>query len=373
MGRRAGSQTPPLEIRVAAVALVNSGVPVVRVSAVFHFDSSTVRSWVTRYRRTGMEGLRNVAPTGRRARVDDPTLRRLLREALAELSIGSRYRPTLRELTRRTSVSLGTRYDVDHLSRRLHRILVSKDWNMPVSEGFMSFRPKPGLMRGREVSTSQLRELDEAIRSKDLARVRVTAEQNPRVLATRNSNGLSPLMVAIYSSAEDVARYLASNQPPDIFDAAAMGDSNHVAWLLSQEPGLIKGFSPDGWTPLHLAAHFGQVEMASLLIAKGARVDAVAKNGIANQPLQAAIAGRHTELVRLLLAAGADVNHRSHGGFTAAHIAAENDDVDALELLRAAGADFEIKTAGGKTPRDVATEDAHESARRWFETARRTN
>ncbi len=223
-------------------------------------------------------------------------------------------------------------------------------------------------MTSREVSRGERRRLDDTIRAKDIGRVRALLEEDPRLLATRNSDGLSPLMVAIYSGANDLAIYLASKHSPDIFEATAMGDSDRVAWLLSQDPRLVHEFSPDGWTPLHLAAHFGRTQLASMLISKGARVDAVAKNGIANQPLQAAVAGHRPELVRLLLAAGADVEHQSHGGFTAGHIAAENDDVDVLKQLRAAGADLSVKTTGGKTPSEVAADGGHELARLWLET-----
>jgi uncharacterized protein len=222
-------------------------------------------------------------------------------------------------------------------------------------------------MTGREDSQGERRQLDDAIRSKDLTKVHTILEQNPRILATRNSDGLSPLLVAIYSGADDVAGFLAAKQPPSIFEATALGNSDRVAWLLSQKPRLVNEFSPDGWTPLHLAAHFGRTNVASMLISRGARVDAIARNGIANQPLQAAVAGRRPELVRLLIAAGADVDHQSHGGFTATHIAAENDDVDVLEQLKAAGANLRVRASGGKTPSDVAGEGGHEAARRWLE------
>lgn len=372
MGRKEGSRTATLEVRVAAVALLNSGVPVARIAAEFELNRSTVRRWGALYRRNGRDGLRTRPPTGRRVRVDDGSLHRLVRAAIRKPSVGRPYPIFLREMARTTSASMANPYDVDHLVRRLRRILRSEDRNLPVSQGLISLPPKRGPMTDREVPPRDRRQLVDAIRAKDVARVRTLLEAHPRLIATRDSDGLSPLMVAIYSGADEVALLLASKHPPDIFEATAMGDSDRVSWLLSQEPRLVNEFSSDGWTPLHLAAHFGRLDLASLLVSKGARVDAVARNGIANQPLQAAVAGRRPELVRRLIAAGANLEHRSHGGFTAAHIAAENDDVEVLEQLKAAGADLRVKTNGGKTPADVAADGRHELARRWLESGGRT-
>ena len=66
------------------------------------------------------------------------------------------------------------------------------------------------------------------------------------------------------------------------------------------------------------------------------------------------------------------MNHRSHGGFTATHIAVENDDIGVLEQLKAAGADLRIKTTGGKSPWDMAAEGGRETAKRWLEANGRT-
>jgi uncharacterized cupin superfamily protein len=60
-----------------------------------------------------------------------------------------------------------------------------------------------------------------------------------------------------------------------------------------------------GWTPLHLAAHYGQLEVVKLLVARGADVNAVARNGIANRPLGAAEAGSRSAVVAFLKEHGA--------------------------------------------------------------------
>ena len=51
-------------------------------------------------------------------------------------------------------------------------------------------------------------------------------------------------------------------------------------------------------------------------------------------PLHAAAAGKHTEIVKLLLDRGASANARQHGGWTPLHAAAQNGD---LEIGRSAG------------------------------------
>ena len=211
------------------------------------------------------------------------------------------------------------------------------------------------------------KELDQAIRAKDLNHVTALVEEHPRLLRSRNRDGLSPVMVAIYCGATDIAKELVRRSPTDIFEATSLGDLSRVERLLHQDPSLANASSPDGWTALHLAAHLGQPEVAKLLLTSGARVDAVSKNGIANQPLQAAIAGREPGMVRILIAAGADVNHRSHGGFTAAHLAAENGSIDILEQLQAAGADLRAGAEGGKRPIDLAREGHHDDVVRWLQ------
>jgi ankyrin repeat protein len=135
----------------------------------------------------------------------------------------------------------------------------------------------------------------------------------------------------------------------DITSAAAAGDNDEVAAILSMDNRLTRAVSKDGWTPLHLAAHFGHAAVVETLLANNADVRARSANEMHNQPLHAAAAGRQVEAARLLLDAGADPNATQAAGFVPLHSAAQNGDRALVELLLARGADANARTEDGRT------------------------
>ena len=76
-------------------------------------------------------------------------------------------------------------------------------------------------------------------------------------------------------------------------------------------------------------------------------------------PLKIAAQEGHTETVVALIAAGADVNASSEGGYTALHIAARNGHTESARALLDAGGDASMQTADGKTAADLAAENGH--------------
>ena len=113
---------------------------------------------------------------------------------------------------------------------------------------------------------------------------------------------------------------LAADPELDVFEAAALGTLDRVRASGSRTiPTARRRFSPDGFTALHFAAFFGKPEAARVLLEAGAVGRRLHRaTTFANQPLHAAAAGRHIEVCRVLLAAGADVNATQHGGLHAA-------------------------------------------------------
>lgn len=197
----------------------------------------------------------------------------------------------------------------------------------------------------------------------------VTAD--PSLASARGADGVSALLHARYRFHREVLDALLAADPDmDAFDAAALGHIDRLRHRLEEDPARVSAVSADGFTALHLAAFFGKVEAARILLEGGASASAYGANDFANQPLHAAAAGRHIEVCRLLLAAGADVNATQHGGYTPLHEAAGSGDVELAELFLSAGADPRAVTTDGRTPADVADGAGHpDLARRLREVA----
>jgi uncharacterized protein len=201
----------------------------------------------------------------------------------------------------------------------------------------------------------------DAIKRKDVAAVTRALDAEPGLVQARTVGGQTPAIVAIYWRASEIlAQLRARGAELDVFEAAAAGDAGRVRTLLAANPSLRDAHAPDGWTPLHLAGHFRQTAVIDVLLAHGADVNAVSRNADANAPLHAAAAGgADTTVMRQLVAAGARVNHRQSGGYTALHEVAAIGNADVARLLLDAGAEADARNTEGRTPGDLAREAGH--------------
>jgi len=204
-------------------------------------------------------------------------------------------------------------------------------------------------------------ELFDAIDAGDEARLAELLATEPGLAGERDDDGVSAALHARYRDNHDaVAQLLATDPELDIFDAAGLGRPDRLADILVADPALASAFASDGFTPLHLAAFFGGVEAARLLIANFAPPNVVSRNALQVMPLHSAAAGSHVGVARLLVAAGADVNAVQPHGYRPLHAAAQNGNRELTELLLAAGADPAARTDDGKTPADLAAAAGHE-------------
>ncbi len=201
--------------------------------------------------------------------------------------------------------------------------------------------------------------LFEAIAAGQVGRVKELLKEQPELARARDPQGNSAILVAAYAGSPEIAAALqAAGAQVNAFEAAALGRTDLVLALLEMNPGLLRAFGHDGWSLLHLAAFFGHRELAAALLDRGASPAAISRNAMSNQPLHSAVAGRRMELAKLLLKRGAEVNGRAQG-LTPLHLAAHAGHAPLAELLLAFGADTRVKDDAGVTPIQMAADQGH--------------
>lgn len=171
---------------------------------------------------------------------------------------------------------------------------------------------------------AEIERLIEAVNEGDVARVKAIVEAAPALASARLPGGESPIMAAVYRGHRDVvAALLDAGAEVDVFAAAATGRTEDLRRALTP-PGAARAWAYDGWSPLHLAAFFGRIDAARILLLAGADVHAVSRNSLTNTPLHAATAGKHSDVALLLLAHGAKADVADAGGYTPLQIATQN-------------------------------------------------
>ncbi|CAL1601332.1 unnamed protein product [Knipowitschia caucasica] len=123
--------------------------------------------------------------------------------------------------------------------------------------------------------------------------------------------------------------------------------SEHTAGHLSTEDYRF------GWTPLHWAAHYGQLECLMLLVQMGCEVNTVSSR-FDQTPTHTAAFGGHSHCVVWLTKAGADVNRQDLTGEAPIHKAARTGSLECIQVLLVAGAEPHVKNACGQTAADLA-------------------
>ena len=124
-----------------------------------------------------------------------------------------------------------------------------------------------------------------------------------------------------------------------VFDAARAGDVDALEAYLEADPELVHATDEDGETPLHSAAWRSRYAAATLLLERGADIEA--RNNWGRTPLL--IVARETgsaEMAALLIDAGAEVNLRDRGGESPLDLAAWRGFADLVDLLLDEGAEL---------------------------------
>ncbi len=148
-----------------------------------------------------------------------------------------------------------------------------------------------------------------------------------------------------------------------IHEATRVGDAEKVMSMLRPAKPDPKG--PNGLTPLHVASISGVMQVADLLLKKGANVDETCDGGLT--AIYFAIQNNNANLVGLLLQRGASLRHANDQGRTPLHwaCAVPSDRLEGqarsrmVQLLLSRGADRTALDEDGKTAFDLAVAAGH--------------
>ncbi|XP_056882694.1 ankyrin-2b isoform X21 [Takifugu flavidus] len=188
--------------------------------------------------------------------------------------------------------------------------------------------------------------------------------------STATEDGFTPLAIALQQGHNQVVSILLEHDTkgkvrlPALHIAARKDDTKSAALLLQndhnadvQSKMMVNRTTESGFTPLHIAAHYGNVNVATLLLNRGAAVDFTARNGIT--PLHVASKRGNTNMVGLLLDRGSQIDAKTRDGLTPLHCAARSGHDTSVELLLERGAPLLARTKNGLSPLHMAAQGDH--------------
>uniref|UniRef100_A0A8B9HNG8 Ankyrin 1, erythrocytic a n=1 Tax=Astyanax mexicanus TaxID=7994 RepID=A0A8B9HNG8_ASTMX len=185
----------------------------------------------------------------------------------------------------------------------------------------------------------------------------------------QSQKGFTPLYMAAQENHLEVVKFLLENGanqsiPTEVKPSAvSLANSYSFPLYLSTNASHItlknvcSFITATGFTPLHIAAHYENLNVAQLLLNRGANVNFTPKNGIT--PLHIASRRGNVIMVRLLLDRGATIDAKTKDELTPLHCAARNGHVRIIEILLDQGAPIQAKTKNGLSPIHMAAQGDH--------------
>jgi uncharacterized protein len=163
----------------------------------------------------------------------------------------------------------------------------------------------------------------ELIDADDLEGVRRLLAEDPSAAEARDDQGLSPIVHATYRGRTAIASAL---PPLDGWDRLLLGEPDGLpapdAW------------SPDGFTPLHIAAFADNAEAARRLLEQGADPNVIARSSFARvTPLGTCAFAGANGVARVLIEHGADPGIAEAEGGTPIDVARANANDKLVALL----------------------------------------
>lgn len=155
---------------------------------------------------------------------------------------------------------------------------------------------------------------------------------------TRGPNGENGLSMALFQESDSVVQVLMAWPKTDINALNGKGESPLMLASLKGQEDVAKRLlkkgadvNKTGWTPLHYAASAAKLALISLLIENHAYIDAESPNG--TTPLMMAALYGNGAAVDLLLQEGADPHLKNQQDMTALQFAQRGERPDAIKSL----------------------------------------
>ena len=146
--------------------------------------------------------------------------------------------------------------------------------------------------------------------------------------------------------------------PRRLHEMVAEGDTGTVHRML--QAGADPNTVQHGRTPLHGAAQYGEPRMVALLLRQGAAASTQTEDELGYTPLHLAALGGRVEVGEVLLRHRAEVDPRSHGGETPLSLAAMAGEPLMVEWLLGRGAEIERARPKGESLLTAVTDAGHE-------------
>jgi ankyrin repeat protein len=192
-------------------------------------------------------------------------------------------------------------------------------------------------------------DIKKAIKKDKLKDVKKLVEADPAIVNITNSDGETPLFVAVHEEHPEIVTYLIENG----------ADVNHKS-------------TKDGWTVLHIACFLKNAEIVNILLDNNVDINVTSNTGAT--PLYLVCKhGSHNEMsidiiYDLILAAeelgvlAEYINKKEEHGYFPLYVACKNGDNDIVELLLEKGANLEEKNEQRQTALIIAIQENQEKS-----------
>jgi ankyrin repeat protein len=166
----------------------------------------------------------------------------------------------------------------------------------------------------------------------NFAKVRELIERDPSLLNVNAPWTETPIQAASHMGNRQIAEWLIHRGAPvDVFTAVMLGRREEVERFLADDPALVHALGVHDMPILLFAAVGNQPEIATLLVERGADVNAGAGG---NTALHGAAFANRPEMIGWLLEHGADTGALNYEGKTALQVAQEAGFSSVADALR---------------------------------------